>query len=424
MLRRSRRLMLIAMSPVLLVLPACGSSGPATDSTGSGGGSATRSAAPSSSSAPGSSLSASSVEASGSAIPGAPVRLDDATEARLQADFEETFAAAVVDGVQTPGAIAYVSIGDQEWISALGVSDVATQAPIDPAEHGRIGSVTKPIVATAVLELIDEQKLSLDDTLQKFIPGIANGDRITIRQLLSMSSGVWNYTTDEQLVGTFAAQPMAPWTIDRTIELIRTHRADFAPGEKVAYCDSNYVLVGRIAEIVTGQPVSEVVRSWVTEPLGMTGSRMPADDQPGVPDPGIGSFQPVNGQLVPIPDLNPDFAWTAGAATSTVADLARFAREVTDGTLLSPRLHAQRLTMQQFTGTALNVGYGLGVLNMNDLIGHNGAITGGGATMLRLPEQDATFVVLVNLSTNSANSSDAIANALIDELYPGQTVHR
>ena len=352
------------------------------------------------------------------------MRLDDATEARLQADFEETFAAAVVDGVQTPGAIAYVSIGDQEWISALGVSDVATQAPIDPAEHGRIGSVTKPIVATAVLELIDEQKLSLDDTLQKFIPGIANGDRITIRQLLSMSSGVWNYTTDEQLVGTFAAQPMAPWTIDQTIELIRTHPADFAPGEKVAYCDSNYVLLGRIAEIVTGQPISAVVRSSVTEPLGLTGTRMPADDQPGVPDPGIGSYQPVNGQLVPIPDLNPDFAWTAGAATSTVADLARFAREVTDGSLLSPQLQAQRLATQQFTGTPLNVGYGLGVLNMNDLIGHNGAITGGGATMLRLPEQDATFVVLVNLSTNSANSSDAIANALIDDLYPGQAVHR
>jgi len=352
------------------------------------------------------------------------VRLDDATEARLQADFEETFAAAVVDGVQTPGAIAYVSIGDQEWISALGVSDAATQAPIDPAGHGRIGSITKPIVATAVLELIDQQKLSLDDPLEKFIPGVANGDRITVRQLLSMSSGVWNYTTDQQLVGTFAAQPMAPWTINQTIELIRTHPADFAPGEKVAYCDSNYVLLGRIVEIVTGQPISEVVRSMVTEPLGMSGTRMPADDQPGVPDPGIGSYQPVNGQLGPIPDLNPDFAWTAGAATSTVADLARFAREVTDGTLLSPELQAERLATQTFTGVSQNVGYGLGVLNMNDLIGHNGAITGGGATMLRLPEQDATFVVLVNLSTNSANSSGAIANALIDDLYPGQAVHR
>jgi len=326
--------------------------------------------------------------------------------------------------VPTPGAIAYVSIGDQEWISGLGVSDVDSQAPIDPAGHGRIGSITKPIVASAVLVLVDQGKLSLDDPLDKFVPGIAAGDRITVRNLLSMSSGVWNYTTDQQLVATFAAAPMTPWTIDRTIELIRSHPADFAPGEKIAYCDSNYVFLGRIAEIVTGQPISEVVRTLVTEPLGMTGTRMPADDQPDVPDPSTGSYMPANGQLTPIPDLNPTFAWTAGAATSTVPDLARFAREITDGSLLSPALQAERLRTTQFSGTPLNVGYGLGVLNMNELIGHNGDITGGGGTMLRLAGQDATFVVLVNLSTNSANSSGAIANALIDDLYPGQTVRR
>lgn len=362
--------------------------------------------------------------AAGSTTSAAPVQLDDAIKDQLQASFEQTFAAATVDGAQTPGAIAYVSIGDQEWTSALGVSDVATQAPVDPAGHGRIGSITKPIVASAVLVLIDQGKLSLDDPLEKFITGIANGEQITVRQLLSMSSGVWNYTTDQQLVDTFATAPMTPWTIDQTIDLIRAQPADFAPGEKVAYCDSNYVLLGRIAEIVTGQPVSDVVRTLVTEPLGLTGTRVPADDQPGVPDPSIGSYQPVGGQPAAIPDLNPTFAWTAGAATSTVADLARFAREVTDGSLLSPELQAQRLTTTTFTGTPLNVGYGLGVLNMNDLIGHNGDITGGGGTMLRLPAQDATFVVLVNLSTDSENSSGSIANALIDDLYPGQAVHR
>lgn len=395
----SRRWWIVPAAAGMLVLSACSGSTPAAPSSAG-------SSAPSSSAAT------------------APVRLDDATKARLQASFEQTFAAATVDGAQTPGAIAYVSVGDEEWTSALGVSDVDTKTPIDPAGHGRIGSITKPIVASAVLVLVDQGKLSLDDPLAKYIPGVANGDRITVRQLLSMSSGVWNYTTDQQLVDTFATAPMTPWTIDQTIDLIRAHPADFAPGEKVAYCDSNYVLLGRIVELVTGQPVSDVVRTLVTEPLGLTGTRMPADDQPGVPDPAIGSYQPVGGQPAAIPDLNPTFAWTAGAATSTVPDLARFAREVTDGSLLSPALQAQRLATTTFTGIPLNVGYGLGVLNMNDLIGHNGDITGGGGTMLRLPAQDATFVVLVNLSTNAENSSGAIANALIDDLYPGQTVHR
>ncbi|WP_420121523.1 serine hydrolase domain-containing protein [Nakamurella sp.] len=398
----------------VLILSACGAGGSTT----------TPAPSPSAASSSASASSSGGSSAPASSPAAAPVRLDDATRARLQASFEQTFAAATVDGVPTPGAIAYVSVGDQEWTSALGVSDVDTKAPVDPAGHGRIGSITKPIVASAVLVLVDQGKLSLDDPLAKYIPGIANGDRITVRQLLSMSSGVWNYTTDQQLVDTFATAPMTPWTIDQTIDLIRSHPADFAPGEKVAYCDSNYVLLGRIAELVTGQPVSEVVRTLVTEPLGLTGTRMPADDQPGVPDPGIGSYQPINGQPAAIPDLNPTFAWTAGAATSTVPDLARFAREVTDGSLLSPELQAQRLATTTFTGIPLDVGYGLGVLNMNDLIGHNGDITGGGGTMLRLPAEDATFVVLVNLSTNAENSSGAIANALIDDLYPGRTVSR
>ncbi len=365
-----------------------------------------------------------SMSVSGSASAAAAVKLDEATRSRLQAAFAQTFAGATVGGVATPGAVAYVSVGDQVWTSALGVSDVATQTPIDPAGHGRIGSITKPIVATAVLRLVDQGSLSLDDTLGSYIPGIANGDRITVRQLLSMSSGVWNYTTDQSLLDTFEADPMAAWTVDRTIDLIRAQPAAFEPGSKVAYCDSNYVLLGRIAELVTGKPISEVVRTLVTEPLGLTGTRMPADDEPGVPDPSLGSYLPVNGQLVAEPDLNPDFAWTAGAATATVGDLARFARELTDGSLLSPQLQAQRLQTAAFTGIDLNVGYGLGLLNMNDLIGHNGDINGGGGTMLRLPEQDATFVVLVNLSTNSENASGAIANALIDQLYPGQSVHR
>ncbi len=399
MSRRSRRPAAAALLLLPLLLVACGGSEPA----------ATTTAAPTS---------------SGSGAPGTPVQLDDATRALLQASFAETFAASDVDGVPTPGAIAYVSVGDQEWISTLGVADLDTQAPVDPAGHGRIGSITKPIVATAVLELVDKGELSLDDTLEKYVTGVAEGDRITVRQLLSMSSGVWNYTTDQTLVDTFAVDPMASWTVDRTIDLIRAHPADFAPGEKVAYCDSNYVLLGRIIEIVTGQPVSEVVRTTVTEPLGMAGTRMPADDQPGVPDPGIGSYMPANGQPVPVPELNPDFAWTAGAATSTVGDLARFAKELTEGSLLSPELQAERLRTTQFTGIVPNVGYGLGLLNMNDLLGHNGDINGGGGTMLRLPAQDATFVVLVNLSTNSANASGSIANALIDDLYPGQAVHR
>jgi D-alanyl-D-alanine carboxypeptidase len=321
--------------------------------------------------------------------------------------------------VQTPGAIAYVSVGDDEWISTLGVTDVTTQTPVDAGDHGRIGSITKPFVATAILTLVGEGKLTLDDTLEQYIAGIPNGNTITIRQLLSMSAGVWSYTADNDLIASFQSDPMTPWTIDQTIELIRSHPADYPPGEKVVYSDSNYVLLGRILELVTDQPASEVIRTRVLEPLGLTGTRFPADDEPDVPVPTLGSYMPVDGSLVAVPDLNPTFAWTAGAMTSTATDLAVLARELTDSTLLTPELQAERLTITPFTGVA-NAGYGLGVIQVRDLTGHTGAINGGGASMLRYAGGDATFVVLVNASSNFENVADVIVNSLMADLYPDQ----
>jgi D-alanyl-D-alanine carboxypeptidase len=369
------------------------------------------------------SSSSSSTSPAGSQTAG-PARLDDTTKAALQQSFEENFATALSGGAKTPGAVAYVSIGDDQWISALGVSNVDSQTPIDPAGHGRIGSISKPFVATAVLELVKDGKLSLDDTVSEYIPGIPNGDSITMRQLLSMSAGVWSYTADNDLIAKFQADPMTPWTIDQTLDLIRAQPAAYPPGEKAVYSDSNYVLLGRILEQVTGQPVSEVIQTRVIEPLGMTGTRMPADDQPGVPDPSLGSYMPVDAQLVAVPEVNPDFAWTAGAMTSTATDLAILAQELTDGTLLTPELQAERLKTGQFDGVTINAGYGLGLIKINELIGHTGAINGGGASMFRLPAQDATFVVLVNASSNFQNMADRIENGLIEDLYPGQVIRR
>ena len=118
--------------------------------------------------------------------------------------------------------------------------------------------------------------------------------------------------------------------------------------------------------------------------------------------------------------INPTFAWASGAMTSTARDLARWAAELTDGTLLSPELQAQRLQTRRFSGVNVDYGYGLGVMNTKDLFGHTGGIVGFGAVMMRFPAADATFVVLVNASTNFDNASLDIFNALLGELFPEQ----
>ena len=358
------------------------------------------------------------------------VRLDEATRARLQRSFEQSFATEIAGGTQTPGAVVLVSVGEAEWVSSLGVAEISSQEPMTADRRFRIASLTKTFVATAVLQLVDEGRLALDDPLERFVPGIADADRITVRDLLAMTSGVWSFTSDEALVAQFDGDPTLPWAVDDTLNLLRNHGADFAPGSKVVYSDSNYVLLGVILEQVTGRPVGEVIEERILEPLGLTETRFPTDDEPGVPAPAAVGYLPTStsarsggdtaGDPRPVTAINPTFAWTSGAMTSTASDLARWAAELTDGTLLSPELQAQRLQTRRFSGVDVDYGYGLGVMNTKDLFGHTGGIVGFGAVMMRFPAADATFVVLVNASTNFDNASLDIFNALLGELFPEQ----
>lgn len=351
----------------------------------------------------------------------ASVTLTDETRAQLQQLFDEGFASSGM-----PGAAAFVRIGDETWEASTGVGDLATQEPFDPAAHVRIASNTKPFTATAVLLLVDDGVITLDDTLEQHIPGIANGDRITVRQILQMSSGVWEFTSDNDLIGRWAADPMMPWSVDDTIALIRTHEPAFEPGEKVVYTDSNYVLLGRIAELASGLPMHELVQTRILDPLGLDDTRFPAPDEPGIPEPHQQGYRPpaedlgALDTLIPMGDINPEVAWGAGNMTSTMADLAVWADALADGTLLSPELQAERIQSREFDGQTIQFGYGLGLIRLGDFLGHDGAIMGYSSVVMRLPAEDATFVMVGNASTNSTTPTMDIFLSVVQALYPEQ----
>ncbi|HEU4694067.1 MAG TPA: serine hydrolase domain-containing protein, partial [Vicinamibacterales bacterium] len=223
-----------------------------------------------------------------------PFDLDEATKARLQTSFERSFATKIA-GSQTPGAAVLVTIGDDVWSSQLGVSNLSTNEPIRPDTRFRIASLTKTFVATAILQLADEGRMSLDDPLEKYVAGIANGKQITVRQLLAMSAGVWSFTHDRPLIARFDADPMLDWRVEDTVDLVRSKPADYSPDAKVIYSDSNYVLLGVVLEKVSGQSVSDHLRTRILKPLGLTGTAFPSDDQPGVPAPAAAGYLPVEG---------------------------------------------------------------------------------------------------------------------------------
>ena len=345
------------------------------------------------------------------------MKLDPATKQQLQQTFASAFQQSGV-----PGAAAAVWIGDRHWDATLGVSDVDTQAPFAIDDNLRIASITKSFTATAVLQLVKEKKLALGDTLEEYVPGIPNGDEITIKQILGMRSGVYDFTSNDAFIAAFDADPTMAFDPSQAVEIIKQNQPAFAPGTMTEYADSNYVLLGLIIEQVTGRTAEEVINEDVVKKLGLEDTTFPTTAT--VPEPHPTGYVPdPDDPSVPlriVNDVNPKVAWTAGAMLSTVSDLKRWAKELSDGSLLTPKLQKERLKAHVFDGASLPIGYGLGVERLHDIVGHNGAIFGYSTVAYRIPKYDATFVVAANSATNSTTPSTQIALELIKQLYPKQ----
>ncbi|MBU3068006.1 beta-lactamase family protein [Nocardia sp. NEAU-G5] len=322
-----------------------------------------------------------------------------------------------------PGLGAVVEVGDQRWELALGVSDVTTGEPFRIGDHYRIGSVTKSFTATAVLQQIDSGRLGFDDTLERFVPGIPNGERITIKHLLSMTSGVPDFAdvTDwlPTIEGLSFDSPDADWPQERKIDVMRSRPAAFEPGAKAHYCDSNYILLGLVLEQVTGKPAADVINGEVVAALpGLTSTEFPSAAKLPDPHPKIYALLPDNHTLRELGDMNPNILWTAAAMTSTVEDLLIWVRELADSTLLSADLQRERLTPRHLDGRRAIHRYGLGVQRIGALVGHSGMTPGSAVAAYRYPAEDTSVAVVTNAGANDNIISMEIALALVRALYP------
>jgi D-alanyl-D-alanine carboxypeptidase len=343
--------------------------------------------------------------------------MDAATTAALDAAVS-----AMMAQLGTPGmAVGVWAPGRGSYVKTFGVGDIETQAPFPSDPYIRIASVTKTFTATAVLQLVDQGRLSLDDRLGTYVPGIPNGEQITVRQLLGMTSGIFNYAADPGFEARFDADPQAPFSPQDAVAIIAQHPANFAPGEKVEYSDSNYQLLALVVEKVTQQPIGEVIKKNILEPLGMSRTSYPTT--PAIPDPHPRGYAPPdddpNGPLREVTLVNPEIGGGAGAMISTLDDLRIWARALATGTLLEPATHAAQLTMKPLASApGVTLEYGLGAASLNGFIGHNGAILGFSTSMWYLPDRDATFIVLTNEASNFLNTSDPVFAQLATTLFP------
>ncbi len=332
---------------------------------------------------------------------------------------DATVARAMQQG-RLPGVMVRISGPKGSYERSYGVSNLATRKPMDADDHVRIASITKSFTATAVLQQVDRRRLKLADKLDRWVKGIPNGKRITVRQLLAMRSGIYDYTSDPQFTRAFNANPLLRFKPSDVVAIIKRHRPLFAPNARTQYADSNYVLLGIILEKVTRRSVESVITRGVIKPAGLRSTSFPTRARlPGPFSHGYYAGDEGDGPLRDYTAVNPAVAWTAGGMVSTLEDLWKWGRVLATGKLLSRRLQAQRLTFGAIpNGTGPPVGYGLGILRFGNWLGHDGAIFGFSTETFYERSTGARIAAAANLSSNFSTPTLEIFGEIAQHLYP------
>ncbi|MFC9550802.1 serine hydrolase domain-containing protein [Rhodococcus sp. NPDC056960] len=393
-----RRLLGAAAATLLLVAPvAC------SDDSSSTGASAT-----------------STTEQSGSPSTGADAQIDSGVAARLDEAIQKAMSMASI-----PGAIVGVWGPDGNYVKAFGVSDKTSGAPMETDFFHRIGSVTKTFTVTGVLQLVDEDKVALDDPISKYVEGVPLGDQITLRELARMQSGLANYSANEDFQKALLANPQADFTPQQLLDYAFAQPASFPPGQGFEYSNTNTILLGLVIEKVSGMPLPEYVTQKIIQPLKMADTSFPTTN--AFPEPHAQGYteQTVDGKEATATDWNPSWGWSAGAMISTLDDLHIWAPALATGTLLQPATQAQRLETVNAPGLAPDVGYGLGIFDVAGWIGHNGSLPGYQTVCVYLPEKQTTLAIMINtdVAYQDSEPSTALAGAVTEIISPEHVYH-
>ncbi|MFD9821586.1 serine hydrolase domain-containing protein [Streptomyces violascens] len=326
-----------------------------------------------------------------------------------------------------PGAL--VAVGGRPGGAVLtsGVADVKSHAPMRGDSRFRIGSMTKPFVATVVLQLVGEGRVVLDAPVERYLPGVVRGHgndgrRITVRQLLQHTSGIPDYL-DHLKPEDVLNDPLAHYDTRDLVKLALAHRRAFEPGTDWRYSNTGYLLAGMLIEQVTGHPYGDEIRRRVIEPLALRQTSVP-DDASEIRGPHARGYARP-GKDAPLKDitaLNPTVAGPSGSMVSSGADFNRFLDALLRGKLLAPtQLHDMMRTRP--TGNPDGGAYGLGLeshpLPCGGLAwGHDGGLPGYQTTAAATADgrQATAMVNLYPGGTNAQNDdmTSAVQTALCE----------
>jgi CubicO group peptidase (beta-lactamase class C family) len=325
----------------------------------------------------------------------------------------DAIANQVLQSTGVPSAsVAVVKNGRLAYTNAYGAAKLDPRVAATPDLRYAIGSISKQFTAVAILLLQQDGKLRLDDPVSRFIPGLTRGNEVTVRQLLSHTSGYQDFwpqdyvmpgmlqaTTPQAIADAWARKPL-----------------DFAPGSRWQYSNTNYTLAGMVVEKASGMPFFQFVRSRILVPAGLT-SAMDFDASPRAANT-TGYIRYGLGPLRPAPDAGTGWMWAAGELAMTAKDLATWDINLIRHGLLSPASYRElqrEVVLNNGAGTGYSLGLDVGMRGDHFMLEHSGEVSGFTAENMVFPDDSAAIVVLTN--QDAAPASGAIANQIATALF-------
>ena len=346
-----------------------------------------------------------------------------------------------------PGAVVILRTPQGEFTVTYGTTLLGATVSPRADTHFRIASNTKTMTAAVIMQLAQEGKLSLGDPISKYVPGVPNGDHITIAELLEMRSGLYNYTDAPELSASLDRDPTKVWTPDELLAIAFARPPNSPPGTAYQYNNTNYVLLGLIAEQVDRRPLARAMQDRLFAPLGMRSTVLPASTSNTIPEPYshgylygsssvalVGTPYPPDiqaagraGTLLPndYTGLNHSVAWAAGGVISTANDLATWIQALVAGRVLNAEYQRRWLDSLQPEDPnkpdGQRYGYGIAQLRWgpNRLYFHGGETPGYNSFMGYDLTNQVTLVVWTNLtvSLDGSPTANALMLKVLDQIY-------
>lgn len=313
-------------------------------------------------------------------------------------------AIAGLPGDEASGALVQVRGSAGDWTGTSGLGNLRTGTPVPADGRFRLGSMTKAFTATAALQLVAHHRLSLDRTVQSYLPHLlpTSYPPITVGQLMDHTAGIPGVPIDHKDPTWFLAHRFDTWTPRQMIDLATKDRPmEFAPGTMQHYGNIDYLVLGMVMEKVTGRPYGDAIREGIIRPLHLSATTVPGHD-PKIHGPHAHGYELTDTGYVDVTDANPTFQWAAAEMISNAPDLDRFLVALLSGRLLPPAQNAELFRIPDVpdyeTGAPATYSRGLERLDVGGLVywGKSGDRPGYNDGMGATPDLSRRLVYSVN----------------------------